>query len=155
MNCNEFRDHVMDLVTSNEGPAEARAHADGCAACAAELASFRQTMAMLDEWSAPADTSPYFMTKLRARMREEQQPARGWMTWFRKPVLAVALMVLMVVSVTVYRTGMSNTQQRNDRGVVTAAKPGTAVGDLSNLDKNHDMLADFELLDDLEQGTAQ
>ena len=88
-------------------------------------------------------------------MREEQQPARGWMTWFRKPVLAVALMVLMVVSVTVYRTGMSNTRQRNDRGVVTAAKPGTAVGDLSNLDKNHDMLADLELLDDLEQGTAQ
>jgi anti-sigma factor RsiW len=151
MNCNEFRDHLMDLVTSNEGPAEARAHADGCGNCAAELASFRQTMAMLDEWAAPADTSPYFMTRLRARMREEEQaPARGWMSWFRRPAFAVALMVLMVLSVTVYRTGVRTTQ-----APPVATVPGTAVGDLSNLDKNHDMLADFELLDDLEHGTAQ
>lgn len=150
MNCNEFRENLMDLVTSNEGPAEARAHADACGACAAELASFRQTMAMLDEWTAPADTSPYFMTRLRARMREEEAPARGWLSWFRRPAFAVALMLLMVLSVTVYRTGTSHTQQQ-----VVAATPGTAVGDLSNLDKNHDLLADFDLLDDLENGTAQ
>jgi len=148
MTCNEFRDHLLDLVTSNEATGEARAHADACAGCAAELASFRQTMLLLDEWSAPADTSPYFMTKLRARMREEQEPAHGWMAWFRKPALAVALMMLMVLSVTVYRTGSSDTP-------AVPPKPGTAVGDLSNLDKNHDMLADFELLDDLEHGTAQ
>jgi hypothetical protein len=60
-------------------------------------------------------------------------------------------MVLMVLSVTVYRTGLGNTQTPP----AVTAKPGTAVGDLSNLDKNHDMLADFELLDDLEHGTAQ
>ena len=151
MNCNEFREQLMDLVTSNEGPAEARAHADGCAGCAAELASFRQTMNMLDEWSAPADTSPYFMTRLRARMHEDQVPARGWMSWFRRPAFAVALMLLMVLSVTVYRTGMGSTQTPPS----VTAKTGTAVGDLSTLDKNHDMLADFELLDDLEHGTAQ
>ena len=149
MNCNEFRDHLMDLVTSDEGPAEVRAHAEACGACAAELASFRQTMAMLDEWAAPADTSPYFMTRLRARMREEEEPVRGWLTWFRRPAFAVALMVLMVLSVTVYRTGVRSTPP------VVATTPGTAVGDLSNLEKNHDMLADFELLDDLEHGTAQ
>lgn len=151
MNCNEFRDHLMDMVTSNEGPAEARAHADACGACAAELASFRQTMSMLDEWTAPADTSPYFMTRLRARMREEEAaPARGWLAWIRRPAFAVALMLLMVVSVTVYRTGVGTTQP-----AVVATTPGTAVGDLSNLDKNHDLLADFDLLDDLEHGTAQ
>lgn len=151
MNCNEFREQLIDLVTSNEGPAEARAHADGCAGCAAELASFRQTMNLLDEWTAPADTSPYFMTRLRARVHEEQQPAQGWLSWFRRPAFAVALMLLMVLSVTVYRTGISSTQAPP----TVTAKPGTAVGDLSTLDKNHDMLADFELLDDLEHGTAQ
>ena len=31
-----------------------------------------------------------------------------------------------------------------------AAPPGTAVGDLQALDKNHDMYSDFDLLDDLE-----
>ena len=30
-----------------------------------------KTMALLDEWKAPEDTSPYFMTRLKARMREE------------------------------------------------------------------------------------
>jgi hypothetical protein len=31
-----------------------------------------------------------------------------------------------------------------------AASPGTAVSDLQALDKNHDLYADFDLLDDLE-----
>ena len=48
MNCNEFREHVVDLAASGT-PSEARAHADACTGCAAELDSFRQTMSMLDE----------------------------------------------------------------------------------------------------------
>jgi hypothetical protein len=35
-----------------------------------------------------------------------------------------------------------------------ALKPGTAVGDLQYLEKNHDLLADFELLDDLENTSS-
>jgi len=150
MNCNEFRDHVMDLAT-NGGPAEAHAHADACTGCAAELKSFRQTMAMLDEWTAPVDTSPYFMTRLRARRRaEEAAPVRNWAQWFRNPALAVAMMVLMVLSVSLYRGGVATTQTQNRSNIAKLAKPGTAVGDLQSLDKNHDILADFELLDDLE-----
>jgi hypothetical protein len=30
------------------------------------------------------------------------------------------------------------------------AEPGTAVGDLQALDKNHDLYSDFEILDDLQ-----
>jgi hypothetical protein len=30
------------------------------------------------------------------------------------------------------------------------AQPGTAVGDLQQLDKNHDIYADFDVLDDLQ-----
>jgi hypothetical protein len=37
-----------------------------------------------------------------------------------------------------------------DNEAVASAEPGTAVGDLSALDKNHDLYSDFELLDDLE-----
>ncbi|HEY5162482.1 MAG TPA: hypothetical protein VII81_05655 [Terriglobales bacterium] len=146
MTCKDFRDHLIDLATAHEGPVEARAHVDACAGCAAELASFRQTMAMLDEWAAPADTSPYFMTRLRARVREEQAPARGWLSWFRNPALAVAMMVIMVLSIGLMRLGSPS----EAKPPVIAAK-GTPVGDLQYLDKNHDLLADFEMLDGLEQ----
>ena len=143
----------MDLVTG-EAPGEALAHAEACAGCAAELHSFRQTMDMLDEWTAPADTTPYFMTRLRARMREEEAaPARGWLRWFRNPALAVAMMLLMVLSVSLFRSGAVQNQpaapQHTD--MAKLAKPGTAVGDLVDLDKNHDLLNDFDLLDDLDQ----
>jgi hypothetical protein len=33
---------------------------------------------------------------------------------------------------------------------VQSAEPGTAVGDLQALEKNHDLYSDFDLLDDLE-----
>ncbi len=146
MNCNEFREQIMDLVTA-EGPSEARAHADACGNCAAELASMRQTMALLDEWTAPADTSPYFMTRLRARMHEEQAaPARGWLGWFRNPALAVAMMLIMVLSIGLMRLGTPS--ESNPPAV--AAK-GTPVGDLQYLDKNHDLLADLDMLDGMAQ----
>ena len=153
MNCNEFRDHVLDVVT-NGAPAEARTHADACADCAAEVRSLRATIDVLDEWKAPADASPYFMTRLRARIREEQQPVadRGWLRWFRNPALAVAMMLLMVLSVTLFRSGSTADEQpATHTDVAKLAKPGTAVGDLVDLDKNHDLLNDFDLLDDLEQ----
>ncbi len=145
MTCNEFRDQLMDLVAT-EVPSEARAHADACGNCAAELASMRQTMAMLDEWTAPADTSPYFMTRLRARMREEEAPARGWLAWFRNPALAVAMMLIMVLSIGLMRLGSPS-----DTTTPPVAAKGTPVGDLQYLDKNHDLLAGFEMLDGLAQ----
>ena len=33
--------------------------------------------------------------------------------------------------------------------------PGTAVGDLEQLDQNHDMYADFDVLDDLQVDQSQ
>src|SRR3954468_18907768 len=147
MTCNQFRDQLIDLATMQESPAEARVHADACAGCAAELASFRQTMAMMDEWAAPADVSPYFMTRLRARMNEEQAPARAWLGWFRNPAVAVPMMLIIVVSIGLMRLG---SPQDAAKSPVVAAK-GTPVGDLQYLDKNHDLLADFEMLDDLAQ----
>ena len=147
MTCNEFRDQLIDLATTQQNPAEARVHMDACASCAAELASFRHTMAALDEWAAPADVSPYFMTRLRARVNEEQAPARGWLAWFRNPALAVAMMLIMVLSIGLMRLGSPDEAVKSP---AVAAK-GTPVGDLQYLDKNHDLLADFEVLDGLAQ----
>ena len=155
MNCREFHEELLDLAAGNPPAGEAQNHLATCAECARELASFRQTMALLDQWEAPADTSAYFMTRLRARLREEREhvPA-GWLTWFRRPTLAVAITTLLVViSVGLFEGGNfkgHSTSERSQTVTATAAKPGTAVGDLNYLDKNEDLFSDFDLLDDVD-----
>ena len=101
-------------------------------------------MALLDEWQVP-EPSPYFDVRLQARLREEMaKPQAGWLHWFRHPVLAAALTVIMGVGV-----GLMVTRSRvpDDPPV---AEVGTAVSDLQTLEKNHEMYSDFELLDDLD-----
>jgi hypothetical protein len=152
MKCKDIREHMLDLMGEDPGPGELREHLSSCASCAGELASMRRTMALLDEWQAPADTSPYFLTRLHARVRSEQAQPAGWLNWFRKPALAVSMTVLMLASISLFQGSWRLKDDSNSRGPV-AMVPGTAVGDLQYLDRNHDLLSDFELLDDLE--TAQ
>lgn len=156
MKCEEVRELMPDLASGLEevSPALNR-HLEGCPACAGKLEKFRQTMALLDEWQAP-EPSPYFDVRLQARLREEMaKPAAGWMGWFRRPVLAAALTVLMAIGV-----GLFLHEDGNYRPAATVvadndtawqpAEPGTAVSDLQSLDKNHDLYSDFELLDDMQ-----
>jgi hypothetical protein len=156
MNCNEVREHLLDLMVTEAGPGELRDHVKACAACAAEVTSMRRTMALLEEWQSPVDTSPYFFTRLRARVREEQARPVGWLGWFRKPAFAVSIMALMIASIGLFQGSWQDKEDAGNRTTVSL-KPGTAVGDLQYLDRNHDLLVDFELLDDLdgEPGTAQ
>ncbi len=149
MNCKQCHDHLLDLASGTE-VSEARAHVAACSACATQLASLQRTMSLLDEWSAPADVSPFFMTRLQARVREEgSREAAGWLSWFRKPGLAVAMTLLMVLSIGLFQGGWQNEKKANE--VHAQLKPGTPVADLQYLDKNHEVLADFELLDGLGQ----
>jgi hypothetical protein len=155
MNCKEIRERMPDVaagfsqLTADEGQ-----HVKSCAACAEELKSMRATMMLLDEWQTP-EPSPYFDVRLQARLREEMaKPQAGWLSWFRRPVLAAALTVLMGVGVGLLFT--------NNKGIfepkVTESsisdsfppEPGSAVSDLQALEKNHDLYSDFELLDDLD-----
>ena len=57
-------------------------------------------MGLLDEWQAP-EPSPYFSTRLQARMREEIAVARArdWLAWLRRPSLAAVAAVLIAVGV--------------------------------------------------------
>lgn len=152
MNCREFREQLLDLAAGTSPAGEAQHHLAACAECAAELASLRRTMAVLDEWPAPADTSPYFMTRLRARVREEREHApAGFMAWFRRPTFAVAITALLVViSIGLFQGDSLLRQTNPTTQAVNLNTPGTAVGDLQYLDKNHDLFADFELLDDID-----
>jgi hypothetical protein len=59
----------------------------------------------------------------------------------------VSFAVLIAVGVTLFPKG--ETSQPIAQTTV-AAEPGTAVGDLQALDKNHELYSDFEVLDDLQ-----
>jgi anti-sigma factor RsiW len=149
MSCKEIHEYLPDIAAGLEpASAQVQEHLRSCTECSHKLDEFRQTMALLDEWQAP-EPSPYFDTRLHARLREEAaRPQWGWLNWLRKPALAVSLTVLLAVGVSLFRGGSPLTGSKN---VVTAsADPGTPVGDLQALDKNHDLYADFDLLDDLQ-----
>jgi predicted anti-sigma-YlaC factor YlaD len=147
MKCDEIRELMPDLAAGLDAPApETKEHLRTCEECARSLEEIRQTMALLDEWQAP-EPSPYFDTRLNARLREEmkQQPSR-WMQWFRKPALAISFALVMLASVTIVRLNAPD----KPKTVVGNVEPGTAVGDLQALDKNHDLYSDFDVLDDLQ-----
>jgi predicted anti-sigma-YlaC factor YlaD len=148
MKCNDIRELMPDLAAGlSAATPEIDEHIHGCAECTQSLAEFRQTMALLDEWQAP-EPSPYFDTRLSARLREEaaKQPA-GWLSWLRKPALAFSLAAIMVMGITLFR---GDGIYRGGSSPVAASVPGTAVSDLQALDKNQDLYSDFDVLDDLE-----
>src|SRR5207245_11512918 len=127
---------------------EMKIHLDSCAECAGKLEAFRQTMSLLDEWRAP-EPSRYFDVRLRARLREElQKQASGFLQWLRRPALAISFAVLMVVSVTLVRFTGSGSKHGPQQIASVPAEPGTAVGDLPALDKNHDLYSEFAVLAD-------
>ncbi len=154
MKCEEILEVMPDLACGlMEVNPEMNDHLAGCGACAVKMNEFKQTMALLDEWKAP-EPSPYFDVRLQARLREEMaKPQAGWLGWFRRPVLAAALTVLMGVGVGLF-FAKGDVYQSGDNVVAVmdsqSQEPGTAVGDLQALEKNHDLYADFDLLDDLQ-----
>jgi hypothetical protein len=77
--CRAMEAVLPDLLLDRAAaPASARAHLVSCAPCAAELTAMERTVQVLGDWHAP-EPSPFWMSKMGARLREEQQqPSRGW-----------------------------------------------------------------------------
>lgn len=156
MKCEEIHEMMPDLASGlMEVTPKIGGHLAGCGACTSKLEEFRKTMALLDEWQAP-EPSAYFDVRLQARLREEMaRPQAGWMAWFRRPVLAAALTVLMAIGIGLFFRNDSGIYKGNQEiaGIgsqMESTGPGTAVSDLQALEKNHDLYSDFDLLDDLE-----
>lgn len=151
MNCNGLREFLPDLASgSRPVSAETERHLRECPECSNSFESLRQTMALLDEWQAP-EPSPYFDTRLRARLREEAEakhPSR-WLAWVRRPAIAASVATMLVVGAAVYRLELDK-RARTTPGPVAAVVPGTAVSDLQALDNNQDVYADSDLMDDLQ-----
>jgi anti-sigma factor RsiW len=141
MNCNDVRENLIELISGGPADPQTTAHVSQCSRCTAELNSLRNTMALLDEWEAP-EPSPYFLTRMRAHLKEEREkaPVSRWVAWLRRPVLAVSLATLLAAGGLTYRLVQIQSSPGPDNG---------AVADIESLDKNHDLLIDSDLVNEL------
>jgi predicted anti-sigma-YlaC factor YlaD len=160
MDCKEIQEMLPDLAAGIEARTpEVEKHIASCKACFAKLNEFEQTMALLDEWQAP-EPSPYFNTRLQARLREEM--ARPPAPWYRKLTqnvffhpawtMSFAAAIFMVALAAgnrsyIVQTGSIST---NPPALGLPVQPGTAVADLQALERNDDLYADFDVLDQLQ-----
>ncbi|MGA9526723.1 MAG: hypothetical protein WBS24_01270 [Terriglobales bacterium] len=170
MDCKGIYELLPDLAAGLAvSTPEAEKHIASCTTCAAKLRDFRQTMALLDEWQVP-EPSPYFDTRLQARLREEMaRPPASLLSgaWFHagtlrrwtqamlmRPVatMSLAAVLFTVALVAGNRSYIAQTDTIATKPPVVGlpVQPGTAVGDLQALEKNDDLYADFDLLDELQ-----
>ncbi len=152
MNCRNIHDQLPDVALGlTPVPPEIEAHLGECRQCADTLQALRSTMSLLDEWQAP-EPSPYWDVRMQARLREEQQRASaGWLQWLRRPALSVAAALGLVIGIGVIQ--VEHFLQQGDMQIVEhhiPAPTGTAVSDLQYLDKNSDLLQNFDALDDMD-----
>ncbi len=159
--CTAIEPELADLLLApGTVPAKVTAHVAECASCAREIEELRATVALMDSWKAP-EPSPYFLTRLNARLNEEREAApAGWFERLRarfaygpqlhaRPVAAMALTVMLLVGGGAY-LGFTNWEQ-------PAAPPQTAVvHDLQVLDNNDQILDQLETIsgDSTSDGTV-
>ena len=155
MNCNQVCELLPDLAAGMDAATpEVKQHIASCAACATRLGDLQKTMALLDEWQAP-EPSPYFDTRLQARLREEMaRPPAGWLSWMPRPAWAMSLAAVLFAGALLVgnRSYFYETEAiRTDPPALTLpVQPGTAVGDLQALERNDELYADFDVLDELQ-----
>lgn len=160
MDCKGIQEMLPDLAAGIEAKTpEVEKHIASCKACSAKLHEFEQTMALLDEWQAP-EPSPYFDTRLQARLREEmaRPPAAWYARWLQSVAARPAWTMSFAAVVFVVAFGAGNRSYIMQTGSIATnppslglpVQPGTAVADLQALERNDDLYADFDVLDQLQ-----
>jgi hypothetical protein len=137
------------LLDPASAPAKVLAHVEECEGCRRALDELRATMTLLDSWQAP-EPSPYFITRLEARMREERaaKPA-GWLAVLRarlvygtgtqiRPLAAMAMTIMLLVGGGTY-LGVTDWDKQ-----ATVPQQTAVVHDLETLDSNAQLLDQLE-----------
>jgi anti-sigma factor RsiW len=155
-NCTGMDSKLADLLLDpSTAPAKVRTHVAECENCQAELAELKATMDLLDTWAAP-EPSPYFMTRMNARMREEREAApAGWLAGrlarlrasfaygpgaHVRPLAAMAMTVMLLLGGGAY-LGVTDWNHPAQPPAQTAV-----VHDLQLLDSNAQLLDQLETL---------
>ena len=154
--CRRMETQLADLLLDPASvSAEERQHVDACADCQAELAELQKTMHALDGWAAP-EPSPFFDTKLRARLRAERSAApAGFLERLRARLLFSSNLHLRPVMAGVLATVLAiggGTFAWLEHGNVPPAQESATVRDLQSLDGNAQVFQQLNVLDSDEDG---
>lgn len=161
-NCTGMDDKLADLLLDPLAvPAKVQKHVAECSRCQGELEELKTTMHLLDTWETP-EPSPYFMTRLGARMREEREAApAGWLSGMiahlraslaygpglhARPLAAMALTVMLLVGGGTYLDVTDWMQPAQP------APQAAVVHDLQTLDNNAQVLDQMEALSSNQDG---
>jgi len=152
MNCKTCQTHLPDLLLEDGYEAahpQIAPHLKECASCAKELAELRATFALMDAWEAP-EPSPYFDSRLRARVREAatSQPEGlferlyAFLTFstglqMRSAMAGVLMLVLLIGGGSFAGFEYANRSQ---------PQPSPTVNDLKILDNNAQALQQMDQL---------
>jgi hypothetical protein len=157
-NCTGMESKLADLLLDPPSvSAKVHAHVAECDDCRGELEELKATMGLLDAWQVP-EPSPFFMTRMQARMREERESApagllAGWFARLRagmaygpglhaRPLAATALTIMLLIGGGTYLdltvNDWNKTAQPNSQAAV--------VHDLQTLDNNAQLLDQMESL---------
>lgn len=97
---------LADGALPPERAGEVRRHLEGCEACRAEASRLARAVAALRRLPAPPEPSPFFGTRLAARLEEERRRPRGLLARlapFRRQVAVAALLLAAAAAVLVFR----------------------------------------------------
>jgi anti-sigma factor RsiW len=150
------------LLDPPPASAKVQTHVAECDRCQSELEEMKATMQLLDAWEAP-EPSPYFLTRLGARVREEREAApAGWLAGaiarlranvtygpglHARPLAAIALTIMLLVGGGTY-LGITDWMQPLQQSGQDAA----VVHDLQTLDNNAQVLDQMEALTSNQNG---
>lgn len=162
MKCKDLESHAIAFLDGKLAASERRTveeHLAACPACRERVEGFASVMGLLGEWPA-IQPSPFFQTRLAARLQEEPA-ARSW--WQRlwqeeldrpvrpvaRPVFAVVLAMVMVVAAAVleYSPAPPSQLPSDDTPALTLA---SASGDDLPLYQDLPLLEDYDVLRNFE-----
>ncbi len=160
MNCNQIREMLPDLVVGAgmeaSAPAKKLRSSRPAKTVRFTCGSWGKLWRCFDEWQTP-EPSPYFDTRLNARMRDEvARPQAGWFHWARRPAWAMSLAAVLFAGARAVGVANKSYLYQTEAIKIEApslglpVQPGTAVGDLQALERNDRLYADFDVLDELQ-----
>ena len=162
MNCKHLEQDAIAFLDGKLAPTARRAveeHLAGCASCRERIQGFSSVMGLLGDWH-DIQPSPFFQTRLAARLQEEPVSQSWWQTLWQdevepplrpaaRPVFAVALGVVMIVATVVlqYSPAPLDSEQSGATPGVTLA---SASADDLPLYQDLPLLEDYEVLRNFE-----
>jgi hypothetical protein len=169
MTCNKFQTLLPDMLLDSASapiashvPIEVQEHLASCSSCQNDWRELQATMQLLDAWGAP-EPSPYFATRMAARLRAERSSkASGWLEQIRahflfdskvhlRPAMAAAAALLLIAGFGSYEGFVSlNRTQPTQHQTVSAT-----VNDLELLDRNAQTLQQLAAFDDSDATVGQ